>query len=180
MSPSTDGSTIAEPIAIAAAASAVLCQCRELIESLDRDCYAKQSDRLKGGTIGKHVRHSVDHFAAALQGFDRGELVDYDRRSRDVPMETDRCEATAVIGELIARLDGMGEKELASSVRIRVMLDGSGTETELVSSLGRELWFATHHAIHHHAMIKSIVEEHGSCAPDDFGKAPSTINHERG
>lgn len=63
-------------------------------------------------------------------------------------------------------------------VRVRVMVSGDGAETELVSSLARELAFATHHAVHHQAMMRAIAGEFGVEASSDFGKAPSTINHE--
>jgi hypothetical protein len=59
------------------------------------------------------------------------------------------------------------------------MLSGDGHEAELESTLGRELVFATHHAIHHHAMMSAIASEFGIKVGPDFGKAPSTINHER-
>ena len=52
----------------------------------------------------------------------------------------------------------------------------------LSSTIGRELGFAAHHAIHHMAMIKIIaIETIGldpSELPPDFGKAPSTVKFE--
>jgi hypothetical protein len=53
-------------------------------------------------------------------------------------------------------------------------------EMELQSTIGRELGFAAHHAIHHMAMVKIICTETIGLAadkdlPSDFGKAPSTI-----
>jgi hypothetical protein len=48
----------------------------------------------------------------------------------------------------------------------------------LGSTLARELAFASHHAIHHHAMMKAIAQEHGQAAESGFGVAPSTLNHE--
>jgi len=64
-------------------------------------------------------------------------------------------------------------------VIVRVMLTSDGQDTTLPSTFGRELAFAAHHAIHHHAMIKAIAEEFGIATPAEFGKAPSTLNFER-
>jgi hypothetical protein len=50
---------------------------------------------------------------------------------------------------------------------------------ELVSTLGRELAFATHHAVHHQAMMKAIAFEFGVEVEECFGKAPATVNAER-
>jgi len=63
-------------------------------------------------------------------------------------------------------------------VRVRVMLCADGQHAELGSTLGRELAFAAHHAVHHHAMVAAIAAEFGLSAPDGFGRAPSTIHHE--
>jgi hypothetical protein len=55
-------------------------------------------------------------------------------------------------------------------------------ETPLFSNIFRELSFVAHHAIHHLAMIKIIgVNMNAFCETDlpaDFGKAPSTVQHE--
>ena len=168
--------TPAAPNAVFRAAQAVLDQCRHLVASVDDRTYAAPSSRMAGGTIGKHVRHSVDHFAAALGS---REPFDYDRRQRDVPMETDRAAAERAISEAIDRLAALGPQDASRPVRVRVMLSGSGDEAVLDSTMGREIAFAAHHAVHHHAMIRSIVEEHGGALPASFGKAPSTIAHER-
>lgn len=167
------------PPPVAAVALAVLDQCAGLLGRLSDRAYAAESGVLKGGTIGKHVRHTLDHFVAAL-GCPAGGAIEYDRRARNVPMETDRGEALAAIRGLRERLAGVSEGVLASPVRVRVMLTGDGREAELHSTLGRELAFAMHHAVHHHAMIKAMAGEFGVDAGEEFGRAPSTLNHERG
>lgn len=165
---------------VAAAASAILEQCARFIQAVPESMYARESRAIKGGTIGKHVRHSVDHFAAALSCLEGGAAIDYDHRSREVPMETSPAVAVRAIAEIRARLESLGVGADERPVKIRVMLAGDGTEATLSSSLGRELHFAFHHAVHHHAMLKAIAGEFGAEAPADFGLAPSTINYERG
>jgi hypothetical protein len=55
-------------------------------------------------------------------------------------------------------------------------------EMDLSSTIGRELGFAAHHAIHHLAMVKIIaihtlgLDENE--LPNGFGMAPSTVRFE--
>lgn len=160
------------------AAIALLEQCATFIESIPEPVYTADATTIRGGTIGKHVRHSLDHFTAAVAGFEAGEPIDYDHRSRNVPMETERASALAAIRGLQQRITGLSEAEMTGAVRIRVMLAADGSEAVLPSTLARELAFATHHAIHHHAMMKTIAAEFGLEVGDEFGKAPSTLNFE--
>ncbi len=167
---------------IAAAGLAMLDQCAAFVASVGDGAYAADSATHRGGTIGKHVRHVLDHFRAALDGGGNGRgggVIDYDHRSRNVPMETDRGEALEAIASVRSRLASLGEPDMARAVRVRVMLSGDGSEAELGSTLGRELAFASHHAVHHHAMLKAIAAEFGIDAGDEFGKAPSTLSQER-
>lgn len=165
--------------AVAAAADAILRQCAGFVEALPGRAYAADSRVIAGGTVGKHVRHVLDHFSAIFVGLDTGEAIMYDRRERNVPMETSAAAASRCVAELRARLQGTNAARLDAPVRVRVMLAGDGSEAELGSTLARELAFATHHAVHHHAMMKAIAQEHGCVADAEFGKAPSTINYER-
>jgi len=54
----------------------------------------------------------------------------------------------------------------------------------LTSTIGRELGFAAHHSIHHMALIKIIATQSAGLSADhdlpaDFGRAPSTVQHDR-
>ena len=163
---------------VAAGADAVLCQCRDLLRAVTDDVYRAESRVLVGGTIGKHLRHTLDHIAAALAARDGG-TIDYDHRERGVPVETDRAEASRVIDSLRARLAEVRGGSLDAPVRVRVMTDADGSEAELGSTRARELAFATHHAVHHQAMMRAIAAEFGVQTRPEFGRAPSTLNHDR-
>jgi hypothetical protein len=126
------------------------------------------------GTIGQHVRHALDHFAGAINA---GEApIEYDKRSRGTTIETSRTDAISTIDGLCRTLSGLEGRD--KPVTIRVMLSSGGDETELPSTQSREVFFATHHAFHHHAMMASIAGTLGVEAPAGFGKAPATINNE--
>ncbi len=160
------------------AAIVLLEQCAGFIESIPEPVYTADATTIRGGTIGKHVRHALDHFAAALGGTANPAPIDYDHRARNVPMETERASALATIRAIQAQIGALDEAAMASPVRIRVMLASDGSEAVLPSTLVRELAFATHHAIHHNAMMKTIAAEFGLEVGDQFGKAPSTLNFE--
>lgn len=167
---------------VARAAQMVLAQCVEFVRQVPQPVYVAEAQTIQGGTVGKHVRHTIDHFGAALSAVGEGEsrAIDYDHRSRGVPMETERTCAIGIIGGLCERLAGLSERDLLRPVRVRVMLASDGAEAELSSTLGRELAFATHHAVHHFAMMKTIAAEFGILASEEFGLAPSTLHSQRG
>ena len=173
---------------VAGAAVRLLDECARFIEGVGDEAYTRESRVIHGGTIGKHVRHVLDHYSAIFVGMDMGEEIGYDRRERNVPMETDRGAAQAAIVELKSRLSrgvSEGTAWLSRPVRVRVMVSAEGQEAELGSTAGRELAFATHHAVHHQAMMRAIAEEYGLAGrlgggSGGFGRAPSTLNHERG
>lgn len=182
--PSAAGRRLAVPGAtdrvepVVAAALALLEQCGRFIGSVPDPAYTGPSNAMPGGTIGKHLRHTLDHYAALLVGVAEDRPVDYDHRSRDVPMESDRSAALAALAQVRRGLEAWSGPVLSSRVRIRVMLTSAGDEAVLESTVGRELAFATHHAVHHQAMMKTIAAEHGCPAPAGFGLAPATLHHD--
>lgn len=171
-----------------AAADAILAQTAAFIEDLEDASYSRPCALASNGTIGKHIRHCLDHFTAALAGVlvgggggggARGTPIDYDHRDRDVPMETCTRAALDAVASARADLRRLTADRIDSPVTVRVMVSADGRTIDLGSTLGRELAFAAHHALHHHAMIKFIADSFGLATPEGFGKAPSTVHHER-
>ena len=163
---------------LADAATSLLGQCEQLVRSLPQGVYSGPSRVLPGGTIGKHLRHVLDHYTAALAGLATDRVVDYDHRERNVPMEADPVAGLAAISELCGELSQVRGQSSATAMVIRVMISASGETEELATTLGRELAFATHHGVHHVAMMRAIACEHGVTLSEDMGKAPSTLNNE--
>lgn len=162
---------------VAAQASAILRQCGQFVRSISDETFVAPSPRMMGSTIGQHVRHTLDHFAAAANALD-GLDIDYDHRARNTPVETNRAAALAEVARLEAAFAAVDHAGAHSPVTVRVMLSARGDEQRLRSTLAREIAFASHHATHHHAMMASIALEHGAATPPGFGKAPSTLHHE--
>ncbi|MFG0244897.1 MAG: DinB family protein [Phycisphaerales bacterium JB052] len=164
--------------AVCLAADAILEQCTEYIDRVSDAQYVQPSEVVPGGTIGKHIRHTLDHFRCAITT-DCTEPIDYDHRKRGGSVEDSRDEAKREVATLRSLLGGLSVEDLGSTVTTRVMLCGDGQTADLESTRAREIFFAMHHAIHHNAILKAIGLEIGFECPEGFGTAPSTINFEQ-
>lgn len=160
---------------VATACVRILSQCADLTRGLDDRAFTTPSNLLKGGTIGKHLRHTLDHLSAAVRCGE--DPIDYDHRRRGGSIETDRQAALAAMDKLSEELTLLGDADYDRAVRVRCMLSGAGEQAQVRSTVGRELAFAMHHAIHHQAMIRAIALELGNEAPEQFGVAPDTLHH---
>jgi len=137
-----------------------------------------QSRLLPGSTIGKQLRHAHAHFLLLLEAITDSQskewVVNYDVRQRNTPMETNIQSAKEAMENLIAKLNEFNELQLRSEDPIVVNAVTPDRQI-LQSSLGREIWFAAHHAIHHWAMVRVVAAEQDIKVDDSFGVAPSTL-----
>jgi uncharacterized damage-inducible protein DinB len=149
----------------------------ELLQKLPESDYAVPCPGLFGSSIGGHMRHNLDHYAAFTAGLPAG-AIDYDARQRDPAIERDPAAATALMRRLIGQLEALADADLERPLRIR--MDDGGDSSWSASSLRRELQFLLSHTIHHYALIVSIATRSGfNGFPRSFGIAPSTLNHQR-
>jgi hypothetical protein len=162
--------------------------------------YAHVCDIVKA-SVGQHIRHSMDHIELAanmaISSADNSSSVasatreiHYDLRERGRMDESDIDKAEDRVRQVEQMLLQQATKHQDDYLVVRpteevsayFMLSGDGNEFQLPSTIHRELGFAAHHAIHHMAMVKIIVQETLKLSPDmmplDFGKAPSTINYD--
>ena len=191
-----------------------------------KELYKTPCPLVGNASIGQHVRHSIDHIEkivnvlkqSSSQSDDEDIVVRYDIRTRGGTDEHDIDEAqkrienimnilqrhvtvTSVDDESSSSSSSQQEKQQLhlQSMKSCFMLSGSDShEYELHTTIGRELGFVVHHAIHHLALVKIIVTQpkmniddevdsdprcHGIIGlsandlPTDFGTAPSTINY---
>jgi uncharacterized damage-inducible protein DinB len=162
--------------AVRDASVAILKQLAGTLAVLDDEQYTTPGP--SGATVGAHVRHTLDHYRKLADGYTNGTVVAYDQRVRGGSIETDRAEAIREAGQLAGTFSKLDETQMSFPVTIRAMVTGEGNEAEMESTLVRELWFASHHAIHHNALLKPIASAVGVDLPPEFGRAPSTVNHE--
>ena len=162
--------------AVRDASVAILNVLDQTLRAVDDEQYTTEGP--SGATIGGHVRHTLDHYRKLADGYQGLTVVDYDRRDRGGTVETDPASAIEEARALVNVFASLDETHLAFPVRVRAMVTGDGIEAEMDSTVVRELWFASHHAIHHAALMKPIFEAIGVDLPDAFGRAPSTVNFE--
>lgn len=161
-----------------AALTATLAQLSELVDGLTDDQYTRRPGGALGSGIGGHVRHNLDHVAALLAGLPDGDL-DYDRRDRGTPVETDRAAAAASVYRLVDGLSDLAWDDLPGEVRLTTLVSPDRPPVELATTAGRELAFVLSHTIHHNALIAVIAAAVGAAVPAGFGYAPATVAHRR-
>ena len=166
--------------------------------------FFQMSCPLVKASVGQHFRHSLDHIELAAKIAERPNdpnrsNLHYDLRERGCSSEHDMDAATERIINVINMLEvvsivqGSNNNTNSSSnnkdssvvqqtpVQAFFMLDGDSNSGEyaLTSTIGRELGFAAHHAIHHMAMVKLIATQTVGLTENDlptgFGRAPSTV-----
>ncbi|KAG9326478.1 hypothetical protein KVV02_001657 [Mortierella alpina] len=163
------------------------------------EMYTKPSVLACQGTIGKHVRHLHDHYRLLLSTYPPNKnssvsdewILDYDRRSREVPMETDIDHAIQELERLqfilqkyqtpvdpstpSQTMDITVPTNLLQPITLQATIDPMHSPVSFQTTFGRELWFCSLHAVHHFAMIKVICGEFGMALTEGFGLAPSTV-----
>jgi uncharacterized damage-inducible protein DinB len=125
------------------------------------------------GSIGEHVRHTLDHIAALLKA-DGCEPLSYDHRQRGTAAETNLHAAVEQIFHLMALVERHSKRSLDEQLQVTARLSTAGDELTSWSTLGRELAFVASHTIHHQAQIALLLAIQGIHVPRRFGYAPST------
>lgn len=153
-------------------------QLEQLLQSLGPQQYQKHSGVRAQHSIGKHVRHIIDHYAAFLGSLciSAGEL-DYEARERDPALESDPERARVRLRELAHELRTQNGASHADSMAM-ICREEEG-ELATPTSVGRELAFLSSHTIHHMAILGLLVEAEGLELPEAFGVHSSTLRYWR-
>ncbi|KDQ20549.1 hypothetical protein BOTBODRAFT_100738 [Botryobasidium botryosum FD-172 SS1] len=137
-----------------------------------------QSELIPSSTIGKHLRHAREHYKLLMDCVSMSprpkhlELC-YDKRSRDVPMETSLEAARHAFEETKKWLE---HDALRVDLEEPITLNAVTPYPQVLqTTYGRELWFVSLHAIHHWSMVRVIAAEMGLEVEETFGVAPSTM-----
>ncbi|ORX67432.1 hypothetical protein DL89DRAFT_269250 [Linderina pennispora] len=156
-------------------ATTTLAQLTQTIHGLDASTYTRDSSALPGSTIGKHVRHILDHFN--LLGCNADTMsVNYAQRIRNVSTESDVQAGLEAIRQAVACAEGLRKQGVEAGEAIEVVdVMSSGSEVALMSTVGRELWFCVHHMVHHNAVIAQLFFEFGLTPSLKTAYAPSTL-----
>lgn len=138
--------------------------------------YSQPCINLFSNTIGQHVRHIIELFQCLEHGYHSG-IVNYEKRKRDVFIETDKelaCHLLQCIGVDL----GKPNKQLL----LEACYDEATTDSDIAieTNYYREIAYNLEHTIHHMALIRvGITEISNLQLPDDFGVASSTIKYRK-
>jgi uncharacterized damage-inducible protein DinB len=151
----------------------VFLQLSDSLERLDRDQYNYSCKNLSGNTIGQHVRHIIEMFLCLEKGYQSGE-VDYEKRERDILIETDKNFAASLLKEIIRQVSKENK-----SIYLLTYYDDQRDEPEKINSnYFREIAYNLEHTIHHMALIRVGLRELGDIPVDDsYGVASSTLKY---
>jgi hypothetical protein len=177
----SDGHSIPEvhSARILTAAIEILTQGEDLLSALTVEQYTTRVPLAFNGSVGGHYRHCLDHFTSFLRSLDSDE-VNYDRRERDPPIETDPIFARNLTRQMREGLQELTAGDLARIVKTRCEVSYvHGNSPLTISSYARELVYAIAHAIHHYALISVMARLLEVTLPPHFGVAPSTVAHQK-
>jgi uncharacterized damage-inducible protein DinB len=151
----------------------VFLQLSDSLDQLDQDQYNYPCKDLSGNTIGQHVRHIIEMFLCLEKGYQSGE-VDYEKRGRDILIETDKNFATALLAEILQQIS----KDNKSLNLFTYYDDFSSEPGKICSNYFREIAYNLEHTIHHMALIRIGLRELGDFqVSDSYGFASSTIKY---
>lgn len=156
----------------------ILNQLSELVGQLKDTDFAKPSKSLSNSTIGQHLRHTLEFFICLEQGHELG-LVNYDKRSHDKLIETDKFIALNTIEKIS---EFISSKKIDQPLKLEVGYNLNNEEAITIeTNYYRELIYNIEHAVHHMAIMKIGIHEVAPyiSLPADFGVAASTIRYKK-
>jgi hypothetical protein len=153
----------------------VFVQLSDSIEQLTNEQYTAKIPLLSNATIGQHVRHTVELFLCLEKGYETG-LVNYEKRERDIKIETNRDFANSLLKKIFKELS-KGNRQLL----LETGYDEHSDDTIRISTnYYREIVYNLEHTVHHMALIRIGVNAITDISlPESFGVAGSTVKHRK-
>lgn len=152
----------------------ILRQGADLLNAIDDAAYTRaEKDAYQDGAIGGHFRHCLEFVNCFLDGIVGGR-IDYDQRTRNQRIETNREYAAGEFNKTIERLENLQISDAENQLFVKPE-DIAGEDFWCASSIERELEFLQSHTIHHYALIGFKLRSFGFELPPEFGVAPSTL-----
>jgi hypothetical protein len=145
-----------------------------LFAHVNHEQYTTSISILGGATVGQHVRHILGFLECLVVGATTG-MINYERRRRDLTIETDLDSARALFTELEAAIAALPTDR---SLHLEVVVGQQSQVTQhLITTLDREIMYLSEHTMHHLAMIRygAHAQWDALTFPADFGIAESTL-----
>lgn len=153
----------------------VFVQLSESLTRLTDEQYVRPSKTLFNATIGQHVRHIIELFICLDKGYGTG-LVNYEKRKRDLLIETNKDFASELLQKIYTGLEKPNKKLSLESNYDEHAEEGITVTTNYY----REIIYNLEHTVHHMALIRVGINEVSAIAvPDGFGVASSTIKYRK-
>lgn len=142
----------------------------DLLKQLSQSEYSNSCPELSDASIGEHTRHIIEMFQCLENQYDLG-IVNYDKRERNIHIQTDTAFAIENIVLILQNLDKKNK-----NIELLQVIDGE--EIRIESNYFRELLYNLEHCIHHQALIKVAILQCETVTIDpNFGVARSTIEY---
>ncbi|MCE3007419.1 MAG: hypothetical protein LW884_03610 [Bacteroidetes bacterium] len=158
---------------------ALLAQLEGFLLQVSAEAYSAALPLLGGSTLGQHTRHILEFYQCLSNGLSQG-VVSYDRRKRDMRIETSAAYACQVMAEIQQQLPQLAQP---MPLRLEVCYSPEPDTAPIVMDTyaQRELAYNFEHTIHHMAIIRMAAtsEQVGIQLSADFGMAPSTLQYLR-
>ena len=144
----------------------------DLLQQLTNEELTLPFPELGNATIGEHMRHIIELLGSLIDNYEKG-TINYDKRKRDIILQTNKTEAIKILEKYRSELD---KPNKSFSLTHNCFSD---TET-LETNYFRELIYNLEHSIHHQALIKVALYRLSHIKiSDSFGIAPSTIEYRK-
>ncbi|WWC73183.1 uncharacterized protein I206_107149 [Kwoniella pini CBS 10737] len=119
------------------------------------------------------ISRSIKNCILSLEEI-KNDLINWGEISRN---SSNNNSNNVINGEGIAGEIGIKRSNLGNIMEKKInVIAITPTKQVMGSTIGRELWYCSLHAIHHFSMLRTIaVHEHGIELPVEFGTAPSTL-----
>ena len=153
----------------------VFFQLTDSLEQLSPAEYSQSSKILFNASIGQHVRHIIELYVCLYNGYETG-TVNYEKRKRDVRIETDKDFAIELMQMICNNIEKVDKDLLLESNYDEQSTD----EINVATNYYRELLYNLEHTVHHMALIRVGINEVSTInIPEGFGVATSTIKYRK-
>jgi hypothetical protein len=157
-----------------------LMELNSVVTLMDDTLFSKPLTIFSGSSIGMHARHILEFYQCLLCQCDNGQVVNYDKRQRDLLLQSNLVYFTDTVNSLLKKLEELDKTSLDAPLSITNDCE-HGVADIINSNLARELHYNLEHTIHHAAFIKIgvLCLMPDAEIPKTFGIAPSTLRHQK-
>jgi hypothetical protein len=160
---------------------ATLIELNDVLTLMDDAQFSKPLKIFSGSSVGMHARHILEFYQCLLGQSETAQVVNYDKRERDLLLQSKLEYFTFMVNKLIESLENLDKDQLEAPLSITNDCEHGEEAEHIGSNLARELHYNLEHTIHHAAFIKigvlTLLPD--ADLPKTFGIAPSTLRHQK-